>query len=378
MFYNGRYNASAPDVTIKGINIMFHRFFKTGAVLSCIILLVACSSIPQSEIEYKKSRSLPALEIPPDLITPANDEAAQIPTLSRPAPDASPTKTTPEPEIRVERDGGLRWLVVKGDMPQLQQRIRGFWQSQGFEVQEQDTRLYIMDTSWEENRGITKKDGISTFFRKAFDVLYSASTRDQFRVRLEPGTLPGTTEIYLTHRGLEQVINKETPLWQPRPTDTALEVEMLKRLALYLGTSEDNAKAIKDDLTRAAPTRASITQDAQGLSLLVVTEDYANTWRRTGIALDHLGAKIEDQNRTLDAKRGSYQFRLRDPSQANAQPKGWFSKLFSGDKDKTQYFELRLLDQGKETHITVFDQAGTRDNSSAAQRLLTFLHEQLK
>ena len=357
---------------------MFHRFFKIGAVLSCMTLLVACSSIPQSEIEYKKSRSLPALEIPPDLITPANDEAAQIPTLSRPASDTSSTKATSETEIRVERDGGLRWLVIKGDMPQLQQRIRSFWQSHGFDVQEQDPRLNIMDTSWEENRGITKKSGISTFFRKAFDVFYSASTRDQFRVRLEPGTDARTTEIYLTHRGMEQIINKETPLWQPRPTDPALEAEMLKRLALYLGTNEDNANVIKDDLTRAAPARASITQDAQGLSLLVVTEDYANTWRRTGIALDHLGAKIEDQNRTLDAKRGSYQFRIKDPSQANDQSKGWFSKLFSSDKDKTQYFELRLLDQGKETHITVFDQAGTRDNSPAAQRLLTLLHEQLK
>ncbi len=357
---------------------MFHRFFKIGAVLSCITLLAACSSIPQSEIEYKKSRSLPTLEIPPDLITPANDAAAQIPTLSRPAPDTSSTKVTPETEIRVERDGGLRWLVIQSEAPQLQPRIRSFWQSHGFEVQEQDARLNIMDTSWEENRGITTKGSISTFFRKAFDVFYSASTRDQFRVRLEPGTLPGTTEIYLTHRGMEQIINKESPLWQPRPTDPALEAEMLKRLALYLGTNEDKASAIKDELSRAAPARTSITQDTQGGSLLVVTEDYANTWRRTGIALDHLGAKIEDQNRTLDAKRGSYQFRLKDPARTSEPPKGWLSKLFSSDKDKTQYFELRLLDQDKETHITVFDQAGTRDNSPAAQRLLTLLQEQLK
>lgn len=358
--------------------MMFHRLFKISAVLSCMTLLFACSSIPQSEIEYKKSRSLPALEIPPDLITPANDEAAQIPMLTKPAPDTSSSKITPEREIRIERDGGLRWLVVKGETAQLMQRVRGFWQSHGFEIQEQDARLNILDTSWEENRGITKKGGISTFFRKAFDVFYSASTRDQFRVRLEPGTLPGTTEIYLTHRGLEQVINKESPLWQPRPADPALEAEMLKRLALYLGADEDNANAIKDGLTRAIAARTSITQDAQGLSLLVVAEDYASTWRRTGIALDHLGAKIEDQNRTLDAKRGSYQFRLKAPSQAREQPKGWFSKLFSGDKDKNQYFELQLLDQDKETHITVFDQAGTRDNSPAAQRLLTLLQDQLK
>ena len=356
----------------------FHRLFHISAILSCITLLVACSSIPQSEIEYKKSHSLPALEIPPDLIKPAHpahDEATQIPTLVKPPAN---TKATTGEEIRVERDGALRWLVVKGETPQLKQRIRSFWQSHGFEVQEQDARLNIMDTSWEENRGVTTKNSITTFFRKAFDVFYSASTRDQFRVRLEPGTLPGTTEIYLSHRGMQQVINNESPRWQPRPADPALEAEMLKRLALELGAHENNANAIKDDLTRAAPARASIAQDTQGMSLLVVAEDYASTWRRTGLALDNLGAKIEDQNRTLDAKRGSYQFRLKDLSQADGQSTGWLSKLFSNDKDKSQYFELRLLDQDKETHITVFDKAGTRDNSPAAQRLLTLLHEQLK
>ena len=350
--------------------LQINRLFKTGAVLSCIAALSACSSVPQSEIEYKQSRSLPALEIPPDLITPIIDENAQIPGIL----DNQPTQTSTGAEIRVERDGGLRWLVIKGEAPPLAQRIRHFWKDQGFEIQEEDPRLGIIDTSWEENRGTASKGGLNQFFRKAFGALYSSSTRDQFRVRIEPGTLPGTTEVYLSHRGMEQVIRKESPLWQPRPVDPALEAEMLKRLVIYLGTSETKANEIKDDLSRAATARASVTQDAQGLSLIIVSEDYPNTWRRTTLALDHLGAKIEDQNRA----KGSYQLRLKDPAPAGQPPAGWLSKLLAGDKDKPRYFELRLLDQGKETHIMVFDQAGNRDNSVTAQGLLTLLQEQLK
>lgn len=351
-----------------------NRLFKTGTVLFCTAALFACSSVPQSEIEYKKSRSLPSLEIPPDLITPAIDENTRVPTLL----DTRATKVNNDIEIRVERDGSLRWLVIKGETPPLVQRLRDFWKDNGFDVVETDPRLDIVDTSWEENRGVTSKNGLSNFFRKAFDVLYSSSTRDQFRTRLEPGTLPGTTEIYLSHRGMEQILKNDSPQWQPRPSDPALEAEMLKRLALYLGTSDNKADAIGDDLTRTTAARANLTQDAQGLSLLIVSEDYPNTWRRTGLALDHLGATIEDRNRTLDQKVGNYQFRLKDLSDAGAPPKGWLSKLFSGSKDKNLYFELRLLDQGKETHLTVFDQAGNRDNSLSAQRLLTLLQEQLK
>ncbi len=359
-----------------------NRLFKASAVLSCIAMLFACSNIPQSEIEYKQSRSLPSLEVPPDLITPAVDENAQIPTILTTPLTGQPIKISTGEEIRVERDGGLRWLVIKGETPPLKQRIRNFWQDRGFEIQEEDSRSgvtgNIIDTSWEENLGKVSKNKLNNFFRKAFSALYSSSTRDQFRVRLEPGILPGTTEIYLSHRGMEQVIVNESPLWQPRPADPALEAEMLRRLTIYLGTSEDKANIIKDEITRAAPVRASITQDAQGLSLMIVAEDYPNTWRRTGLALDHLGAKIEDQNRTLGPKKGSYQFRINDPSHTREQSTGWFSKLFASDKDKIPYFELQLFDQDKETHIMVFDRAGSRDNSPAAQRLLTLLQEQLK
>ena len=354
-----------------------NRSFKTSVMLSCITVLFACSSTPQSEIEYKQSRSLPSLEVPPDLITPAVDKNVQIPTVLTTALTGQPTKISTGEEISVKRDGSLRWLVIKGETPQLKQRIRNFWKDRGFEIQE-DTHSGIIDTSWEENLGMASKSSISGLLRKAFSVLYSSSTRDQFRVRFEPGTLPGTTEIYLTHRGMEQIIRNESPMWQPRPADPTLEAEMLKRLVIYLGTNEDKANDIKNDLTRTTPARASITQDAQGLPMIIVSEDYPNTWRRTGLALDHLGAKIEDQNRTLDPKRGNYQFRIKDPSKTSEPAPGWLSKLFSNDKDKNPYFELRLLDQDKETHIMLFDKVGNRDNSPMAQRLLTLLQEQLK
>ena len=71
--------------------------------------------------------------------------------------------------------------------------------------------------------------------------LYSTGTRDRFRIRLERGKEPGTTEIYLSHQGMEEVVasgsgsDHISTMWQGRPSDPELETEMLRLLMAHLG-----------------------------------------------------------------------------------------------------------------------------------------------
>ncbi|MDX1253207.1 MAG: outer membrane protein assembly factor BamC [Gammaproteobacteria bacterium] len=363
------------------------RLYRAGAIASCIAAVSACGLIPSKEVEYKQAKPLPPLEVPPDLITPAVDASAIMPAVapsSAPPPVDNPR--TPPVEsgagslpssapdtIRVERDGAQRWLVVKSEPAALWQKMRGFWQENGLTIAQEQPSLGILDTNWEENRA--KKGEAASFFRKSFDFLRSSSTRDQFRVRLESGVTPGTTEVYLAHRGMEQVARGDAAAWQPRPSDPELEAEMLTRLALYLGTSEAKAGEIKGALTATPPERATLNKDAQGQLILTLAEDYANAWRRTAQAIDRLGLKVDDQDRT----KGIYQVRFSGKA-PDKQEKGFFSRLFAPKEDKEAApYQLSLSDhEGKETRVIVLDMAGNRDNSAAAQRLLTLLHERLK
>jgi hypothetical protein len=61
-----------------------------------------------------------------------------------------------------------------------------------------------MVTDWIENRAEIKSNAISDMMRKVLDSVHSTGTRDQYRLRLEPGPKPGTTDIFLTHRGMEE------------------------------------------------------------------------------------------------------------------------------------------------------------------------------
>lgn len=369
-----------------------HRVLRAGAIASCIAAISACGMVSSKETEYKKSTSLPSLEVPPDLIVPAIDDNAIIPGrvsggVAAPPPSSNaptaPQETradkllAPTPEnIRVERDGGLRWLVIKEDPTQLWPKVRGFLTESGFAVTKEEPRLGILDTDWLENRPGAGKGGPSSFLRKSFDFLHSSSTRDTFRVRLESGVTPGTTELYLSHRGMAQVTKGDSVNWLPRPSDPELEAEMLKRLALYLGTDETTAQEIKSELSGQPAPRATLSNDTQEQLTLTLQEEYANAWRRTGQALDHMGLKVEDQDRI----KGIYQVRFDGTVAQDGEKQGFFSKLFSSDDKKTgASYQINLVSQGeKETRIIALDMAGSRDNSPMAQRLLTLLHEQLK
>ena len=62
-----------------------------------------------------------------------------------------------------------------------------------------------METDWAENRAEIPQDFIRSTIGKYLDVFYTTYKRDKFRTRIERGTEPGTVEIYISHRGMEQV-----------------------------------------------------------------------------------------------------------------------------------------------------------------------------
>ena len=105
-----------------------------------------------------------------------------------------------------------------------------------------------METDWAENRAEIPQDMLRKYIGKYIDVFYSTYKRDKFRTRIERGTEPGTVEIYVSHRGMEQVpttkIDNSQPAgfaWAVMPPNPNLEAEMLSRLMIRFGTPEAQA-----------------------------------------------------------------------------------------------------------------------------------------
>jgi outer membrane protein assembly factor BamC len=363
------------------------------------------SVIPRSEPKYKSSKRAPPLEIPPDLSSASIGDSYPIPesprdgsaTYSEYANGGNRTVSTqssvlPQADnVRIERSGDQRWLVVEAAPEQVWPRVRDFWLQQGFLIEVEDPRVGVMETDWAEERD-RFRGGLFSFGNLA-KMLYSAATRDKFRTRLERGTKPGTTEVFISHRGAQEILpedktrpaalEEEMPkVWQPRPADPELEAEMLQRMLMAFGVEEQRAGQI---VVQAPGTqdRARLVQNENGGTALSLDEDFSRAWRRTGLALDRVGFTVQDRDRS----RGLYFVRYVDPNvDINGQSnEGFFSKLkFWGDdaRDTSKDEYLISVAAGRDgdntTEVMVLNKEGQPENSDTAERILGLLHEQLK
>ncbi|MCB1858646.1 MAG: outer membrane protein assembly factor BamC [Gammaproteobacteria bacterium] len=370
------------------------------------VAVVGCGSIPSVDkilpdrkVEYKKSKQTErSLEIPPDLSRSTIQDELVIPgesgsfaTLSRfeqtrPAVGRGNSRPEVLPEVkgvRVFRDGDERWLIISSAPEDVWYRVVDFWQENGVLLEEQDPTVGIILTDWLENTADIKNDFITDFLRSAVGGLMSASTRDQFRVRIENGDQPETTELYLTHRGMQETIVQdgqgqvERTVWNPRPTDHGLEAEMLRRLMVYLGVEDQQARrSLAADRVEKKP-RARLNKSGDSVSV-TVDETFDRAWRLVGVALDRVGFAVEDRNRNA----GVYYVRYNDPMK-HAAEKGWLSKLafWQGNDeniDKENQYQVELVGKAEATDIMIRSQQGVPDNSDTAQRILTLLQEQLQ
>ncbi|CAK0764537.1 outer membrane protein assembly factor BamC [Gammaproteobacteria bacterium] len=105
---------------------------------------------------------------------------------------------------------------------------------QGFLLKVDDPKTGILETDWLENRANIPQSGVRALFGKVMDGLYDSSTRDRFRVRLEQGEAPNTTEVYISHLGAEEVVKGDSGM-ADAPTDPELEAVMLQRLMVFMG-----------------------------------------------------------------------------------------------------------------------------------------------
>jgi len=371
-----------------------------------LTLLAACNTLPNVEemlpdrkVEYKKSKQAEAnLEVPPDLTTNSISDSLVIPGAmgsgsasfsdfaNRETPVAGVSNqgsVIPQlQDIRVQRDGDQRWLVIKGSPDNVWSRVVDFWQENGILMVEQDPSVGVMVTDWVENRADIKSDFITNSVRKLFDGVYSASTRDQYRVRIERGGDEGVVELFLTHRGMQEELvtstgsEHERTVWIPRATDHGLEAEMLRRLMVHMGVADKKASRSLASKGASASSRSKLNRGRDRVSL-AVNEELPRAWRLTGVALDRVGFAVEDRNRS----EGVYFVRYNDPMKENEDP-GLLSKLafWQEEKniDKESRYQVKLTPDGGLTQITILNEASTRDNSPTAVRILTLLHEQMR
>ncbi len=382
---------------------MSPRRIRLAAVLLAAACLSACSTVRSimdpGNVEYRGASQGPALDVPPDLVTPQSNDRYTLPQRNQPGQtlsdfnrnrasvDAAPRASEVMPQregAQIQRDGSMRWVVVNQPVEKVWPIVRDFWNTEGFSLATESPQTGIMETEWAERRQRVETSGLRGMISRTFGSSYSTGERDRYRTRLER-TPDGRTEIYVSHRGMEEVVTglqKDQSVWQARESDPELEIEYLRRILVQFGTP-------RDDITVAGGTGAAAQQPAGSDNIRLVTENdvsrleiaegFDRAWREVGLVLDRVGFTVEDRDRS----KGTFFVRYvdldrRDPSQ------GAISRFFSGERKDLagQRYQLVVAGAGSRSTVAVREADGnppaSPENQRVANRIIALLHEELK
>jgi len=337
---------------------MSNRFSLLALVLLVSVALNGCSNYSASH-EYYKARPEAKLEIPPGLDRPVEKLDMALPkvvdgntTYSSYRGDCKQDSTTlkmvAQQDLSVVREGNFIWLQANANPEQLWEPTRSFLKHKGFSLAQDDDDLGILESDWFEYQ----EDG--------------HTLRDKYRLRFEYGKTAGSSEIYLSLRS--EVLSGDQ--WQPREVDVELEIEMLKRLALYLGDSE-----VEFSELATADTEVSLQDRGKKGGLgLIINHGFNDTWRRTIQAIEKSGNMVEERlvnQRFLIA-------RFEDKSEAaKARKSSWMGNVLTPSKKHAvgRYrIEFFILDENR-TEIQIQNLQGKVTSSKRAKQVMSQLEQ---
>ena len=349
-------------------------------IATCIVCTVALSGcgkfgpkldevLPDKRTAYKKSKSLPDLEVPPDLTTDAIRDQMAIPQGGETATYSTfqerEAQRKKEQELARTQESAIQVLenehvlAVQGASVQIWPELRRFWLDLGYELELDDDELGVVETQWEENQ--------------------EELIRNKFKVFAEPGQEQGTTVLYVSHRGEELVPQGENLVWQPRARDVELERRIVERLQAHLGgvsagdsfaSSESTPPAQDATVAPDLEQRAEIVSAGSGKIYLSLQEEFSSAWDSTQIALSRAGIEVEEADKT----RGVYSIRMAGSEQGKK--KGMWSKLKFWGGDSSLY-QLSLTGVGEKTELVLLDEDGEWETSESGTNLLRQVQSEL-
>ncbi len=366
-------------------------------VLSLALLVLAgCGTIgiESKRVDYKSAAvKVPPLEVPPDLTTRVAGDRYTIPGVGGEIvavySDYSKAGTASQSNVlvdiknvRLERSGDQRWLTVENRAENVWPLVKAFWLKHNFTLLTDNPEAGIMATDWLENRAKIPQSRLRTVISKVFSEAYSSGEKDMYRTRLERSKDGNSTEIYISHQGLEEVENadKKGYQWRARGRDVDLEADMLQLLMVKLGGDAKAQATLAGASATSTPGTPRLPeprlQEMDGRKIILLSEPFDKSWRKVGLALDRAGIVVDD----IDRSNGVYFMNV--SSDIAQKKKGGLARLMfwrdtedRGQKTEGRRYQVTVRASDAISSVSVLNMAGNSDES--AQRILDSLYKQL-
>lgn len=184
--------------------------------------------------DYQMASSLPPLQMPEGVSQKHQEELYEIPQVGAgelesgefevPRPQALSVNIGAD-RVKIQKLGNRRWVLVSQPPEEVWPQLHYFLRTSGLQLAMSDASAGVMETAW-----LQFKD--------------SPDTKDKYRLRVESGVQPDTTEVHVRHLS----VSAETPAgagvdWPQRSTSPEREGWMIDEMSTALAAESTGAAA---------------------------------------------------------------------------------------------------------------------------------------
>ena len=347
-------------------NRIFIALLITVSLNGCQYLPGIGDALPDNRTDYKKSKKLPDLEVPPDLTTDTLQDPLAVPdeelatTLSefqrrklmRQSNQALATRSGVSPS-------GELFLSTNGEPTQIWPKLNDFWEKEGYGIYLDDADLGVMETEWKEH----STDNV-------------VSQRDKFRIFAEQNEEAGTL-LVIEHTVQEKItyvdgktswLERDSNLQQLRQTADALNV-------FFHGNAAPSSNIMTANTANTTPDilgRAEILNAGENKEYLTIPEEFSSSWKQAENLIRQSGILIAEK----DQAKGLYHVIYYDTTVEEEE--GFFSKLAFWEEEKTKEtpYRISLTGVGNKTEVIILNEDGSWADDERAHNILELLQSQ--
>lgn len=311
---------------------MYTRPFKPLLLAAAVVAVNGCSYLTGDDgmfrdrgNDYQDAVEIAAMKMPEQVDKASTQELYVIPPVARANAQADEEITAldfavPRPlplgasafgeHVKIQKLADRRWILAGLPPSEIWPKVRHFLSSNGLRVVYTDAINGIIETGWLQ-------------FKE------STETKDRYRIQMEQGVQPDSTEIHVLHLSVPAEVKGDGQVnWPKRSINAEREAWLVDELAGNLAAQGDSGGATSL-LAQTIGGGAKIAiKDVDREPVLSMALGLTRAWATLGHAVTQQGMVRYDEN----ANTGVYYINFGKVNAAEEE-KGFFSRMFSFGSD---------------------------------------------
>ncbi|MFV8782379.1 outer membrane protein assembly factor BamC [Microbulbifer sp. SA54] len=271
--------------------------------------------------DYQLADSLPPLQMPEGISTKNQEELYEVPQISGEVERGSFVVPRPQAlsvnvgldRVKIQKLGNRRWVLVNQPADEVWPQLHYFLRSSGLQLALSDAGTGTMETTW-----LTFGD--------------NPETKDRYRLQVESGVQPDTTEIHVRHLAVPLNMPANGPVeWPAQSSSPEREGWMIDEMSNALATDATGAAAsLVAQAIGGGKVKVQVMEPAGQEPFISLDLVKSRAWATVAHALNTGAYRLHKE----DSDLGIFYVTYDAERELSEEDDGWFSGWGSKGEDK--------------------------------------------